>query len=366
MKNQLRVTYPPLTTFTTYADTLAILFSFDEGQDWAYSHYIQIQVNDIINRNNNINDMMESAPFTASFFNDFDTRKQANVICDNIFLGRERCPFFNVFEIPNNYVDAIDGTFVDFIKRTIDSEIYIYAYLDISKISGYWTEEAVGHQLLIYGYDDENHTINFADFIDNQKYTFTICSYDEIESAYIGVADLFIPTVKSVALVQYNSHRVYTFDMSYVQDSIHEYLSPDPKVAERQNNYTMSIFTRVGWQTETYMGVDVYDYFPKFIAREFELGKTHIDKRLFHAMYDHKEMMVRRIERFVKKGYLSGDVHPHLEQYKIAVRNKMQLVRNAVIKYNMTKRIETLDYVRETLPEIRSKEIELLRQIFTV
>jgi hypothetical protein len=366
MKNQLIVTHPPLTTFTTYADALAILLSFEEGQDWVYSHYIQIQVNDIVNRNNNTGDMMESAPFTASFFVDIDIRKRANVVCDNFWLNGERCPFFNVFEIPNNYVNAIDETFVDFIKRTVDDGMYIYAYLDISKISGYWTQEPLGHQLLIYGYDDETRTVNFADFVDNQKYTFTTCSYDEIESAYKGISDLFLPIVKSVALVQHIGYGAYTFDMSYVQDSIREYLAPDPTVTERQNNYTMSIFAPVGWQTKTYMGVDVYDYFPRFIDREFELRKTHIDKRLFHAMYDHKEMMVKRMEYFVKKGYLADTVRPFVAQYETVVRDKMRSVRNAVIKYDMTLRTETLDYVRKTLPEIRSAETELLRQIFAV
>jgi hypothetical protein len=366
MKNQLIVTYPPLTTFTTYADALAILLSFDEGQDWAYSHYIQIQANDIVSRNNNTEDMMESAPFTASFFVDIDTRKRANVVCDNFWLGGERCPFFNVFEIPNDYVNAINGTFADFIKRTIDGKMYIYAYLDISKISGYWTRVPLGHQLLIYGYDEETRTVNFADFLDNQKYTFATCSYDEIEAAYKGISDLFLPIVKSVALVQHIGYGAYIFDMSYIRDSIREYLNPDPKVKERQNNYTMSIFAPVSWQTETYMGIDVYDYFPKFIDRELELGKTHIDERLFHAMYDHKEMMVKRVKHFIKKGYLSDDVRPFLEQYMTTVRNKMQAVRNVVIKYNMKERVETLDHVKTTLPEIRNAEIELLEKIFAL
>jgi uncharacterized protein with HEPN domain len=77
-------------------------------------------------------------------------------------------------------------------------------------------------------------------------------------------------------------------------------------------------------------------------------------------------MMVKRVEHFIKKGYLAYDIRPLLEQYKTTVRYKMQSVRNAVIKYNMTKRVESLDYVREALPEIRSAETELLRQIFAV
>jgi hypothetical protein len=366
MKNQLIVTPPPLTTFTGYADPLAILCSFDEGQDWVYSHYIKIQVNDIVNRKNNPDNLMEFAPFTSSFFNDFDTRKQANVVADNIFLGGERCPFFNVFEIPNDYVNAIDGAFVDFIKRTIDGLIYLYAYLDISKIPVYRTTEPLGHQLLIYGYDDDTRTINFADFVDNRRYTFTTCSYDEIEAAYKGISKLFLPIVKSVALVQHIGYGAYTFDMSYVQDSVHEYLSPDQKVTERQNNYTMSIFAPVSWQTETYMGVDVYGYFAKFIAQEFELGKTYIDERLFHAMYDHKEMMIKRMEHFLKKGYLSVGMRSLHERYKTEVKDRMQSVRNSVVKHNMSGRTDSLDYVRKLLPEIRETESELLRKIFEV
>lgn len=38
----LDVVYPPITTFTGYADSLAILYAHEEAYDWIYSHYINV------------------------------------------------------------------------------------------------------------------------------------------------------------------------------------------------------------------------------------------------------------------------------------------------------------------------------------
>lgn len=365
MKSQLIVTAPPITTFPAYADTLAIICSFDEGREWMFSHYIQIQVNDIVSRVNDPDDFMLLAMFTSSFFVDIDMRKQANVACDNFFLGGERCPFLNVYEIPNSYVDAIDDSFINFIKRTIDNKIYIFLYVEISKIPNYGIKSELSHQVLIFGYDDDEQTVDFADFILG-KYTFTKCTYDEMENAYKNVEKVLLPIVKTTALVQHIGYGAFTFDYSYIQDSIRAYLYPDIKVTERQNNYTMSIFKPVNWQTETYMGVDVYDYFPKFVARELELGKAIIDHRLFHAMYDHKEMMVKRIEFLIQQKCISKDKYSFLEEYSSNVCNRMRVIRNLVLKYNEKDNPKTLDKINIMLAETKTTETDLLKQIFDV
>jgi hypothetical protein len=364
-KKILPVTYPPITTYTGYADAIAILCSHTESLDWVYSHYIQIQVNDIINRVNNPDDLMLFAPFTASFFNDFDTRKTINAVCDNIFLGTERCPFFNVFEIPNTYVKAIDEKFCDFIKRTIDDGMYIYGYFDQSKISNYGSDFEIGHQILIFGYDYNNQRIHFADFLYGGKFTFEQCKFTEMEQAFCNIDNIFLPIVKSVALIQFIDYGAYTFDYSYVQDSVREYIYPDIKTEERQNNYTMSIFKPVNWITKTYMGTNVYDYFPIFIERENELKKDNIDHRLFHAMCDHKEMMIKRLCHFLETGYINNDKIPQIELYT-KVRDNVLIVRNIILKYNLINVIGKIEKIKTLLAETKELEIKLLKEIFDV
>jgi hypothetical protein len=364
-KYLLPITYPTITTFTGYADTLAILQSHEKSLEWVYSHYIQIQANDIISRVNDTDDFMRSALFTASFFGDFDTRKTINAICDSIFLGVERCPYFNVFEIPNKYINIIDKRFCDFVKRVVDDGMYIYGYFDRSKISNYDSNLELGHQILIYGYDDSKQLIHFADFVDERKYSFSQCSYDEIECAFHNIDNVYLPLVKSVALIQYVESDIYTFDFSYIQDSIRDYISPNSKTENRQNNYTMSAFKPVDWITKTYMGVNVYNYFLIFIERELEMGKEYIDHRLFHAMYDHKEMMIKRMQYFLGKGYIAKDKTPQIESY-IEVRDNALSIRNLVLKYNLTKSTREINKIKTLIEVTRPLEIDLLSGIFSI
>jgi hypothetical protein len=364
-KNILPVTYPPITTYTGYADTLAILCTHQEALDWVYSHYIQIQANDITNRVNNLDDLMKYATFTASFFSDFDTRKKINAICDSIFLRFESCPFLYVFELPNSYVNLIDSKLYDFIRRTIDNGMYIYGYFDHSKVSSCKTNFEMGHQFLIYGYDDDERAIHFADFINDGKYTFMKCSYEEIEIAFRNMDNIYIPKRKSVSLVQYLNDGTFIFDYLYIQKTISDYINPDPLDEELQNNYTMSLFKEENWKTKTYMGVNVYDYFPVFIEREIELGKRFIDHRLFHAMYDHKEMMLKRIQHFIQKEYLGEEKLLQAEKYS-KVRDNMLIVRDRILKYNITKQPRELAKVKLLIAETKPLEKELLKEIFGV
>jgi ribosomal protein L19E len=83
-------------------------------------------------------------------------------------------------------------------------------------------------------------------------------------------------------------------------------------------------------------------------------------------MYDHKQMMVTRIQYFMKKGYLSNDKTELLRRYEKEVRDKMQVVRNVVIKYNVARKGNVFETVSAMLPVIREAEVELLKQIFDV
>lgn len=362
----LPVTYPPLTTYPGYANALSIFCSHEEAYDWMYSHYLQIYVTQIIINSEDKENAYPTAGFAPSFFGDYDNRRLTNTICDGLFLDREKCPFLNIFEIPNELIMSYDSSYVSFFKRCIDQSMYIYAHTDVAKIKEYKLEEEYDHPIFIYGYNDDEKVFYFADFLDNYfKYTFTKCSYDEIENAFQNVKNTFLPMVKSVAAAQFVENGSFQFEMSYIQDTISEYINPDKKQAEKFAKYASSYFSPIKWKAKVHIGSDVYEFLSDFMNISLDLNIGYIDRRLYTSMCDHKEMMLKRIEYFLQKGYLGLDKAPLLNEYT-KIRDAFINIRNLILKYNIKKDSAELNLVHKLLHETKSNELNLLSKIFDI
>jgi len=367
-KKVLPVTYPPITTFPPYANTLAVLCNYEEALPWIYSHYIQTTVVDIINRGKEY-----IQAFTQCFFGDFDTRRIANTIADCVFLNRENCPLLNVFEVPNSLINSMGMSIVDVVKNLIDSSMYFYGYVDVSKIRDYrfYGSEEFAHEIFIHGYDDSKGVFHYADFPNNieNKYKFSECSYTDFEDAFHHIEGTYVPIVKSFAAIQYVLDAPFGFDYNYVRDSIFEYTYPDTERTRKYNDYIHSFLASdpnlaYYWIPKVYMGTDVYHYFRDYIEYEFNNDNNEsIDPRLFHAMYDHKEMMILRLKYLIDKGYLSSDKAELLTDYN-KVRDNALGIRNLVLKYNVSNNDNTVTKIFELLDTTRTLEIEMLKGIF--
>ena len=356
-KITLPVVYPTITTFPPYADALAIMESYEECLDWVFSHYIQVAAVEVLDgAKDNIRSIM------PCFFVDFDNRRIINTIADSIFLNREINPFLNIFEIPNTMIEQMGVSYVSFIRTAISQSMYVYAYCDISKIREYNQNASESHEVFIYGFDDERRIFQYADFPNNRshKYMFSECSYDEIEKAFNGIKNVFIPIVKSIGLVQYESRGPFTFNMEYVKESIVEYLYPDKQKTKQLAEYIDS-FVHNGafmWNTELYWGINVYDYFIRAYI------KGAVDIRLVHAMYEHKKMMVKRLEYFRDRGYLNVAAE-YIDRYQ-RIEREMIRSRNLVLKYNMTHDIRLLKTMSVIMSNERENEHLLLSSIFGI
>jgi hypothetical protein len=364
----LPVVHPPITTFPAYAAELAILFGREQSHKWVYSHYLQTYAVDIQNRYDNYNGEYKEywPPYIGCFFGDVDNRRRTHEIGAQFFLVKGTCPHLYNFEIPNKYIASHCGSFASFIKECIDNELYLYTYVDVSKIKLYCMENPLSHEVLIFGYDDKEKNIYYADFPNNisNKYNFNKCSYGEVDRAFESVNNAFVPVVKSTAMIQFAERGRFYFSYAHICDQIHEYISPRESDQDEFNNYIMSRYSHL-WNTKTYMGVNVYEYFINFLHYEIGAGRKRIDYRLFHAMYDHKEMMIKRMEYLVENGYIEKEKLLILKEYEI-VKNNALSIRNLILKYNIQQKLSILHRVQALLSETKELEIKLLKVMFDV
>jgi hypothetical protein len=360
-KKILPVAYPPITTAPAYADALAILMSCNEALGWVYSHYIQTYIVEVLDgKAENFKSIM------PCFFGDFDNRRIVNTVSDCIFLNREINPFLNIFEIPNVMINTLGESFVSFIKKTIDLDMYVYGFCNASNIKEYNRSEAFSHEVFIYGYNDEDKTFYYADFPNNEarKYTFAVCSYDEIEEAFHSVKKLFIPVVKSIAAIQLYKDGPFAFELSYIKESVSEYLHPSKDSVRRLSDYVES-FVNIGdfsWKTKVYVGTDAFNYLANIDDR---VSKGRIDVRLYNAMYEHKVMMSKRISYLIERDCLSSSKYDLSIEYK-SIEEEMLSVRNKILKYNITKNDSTIKSIPAQLYAIREKEEIILKSIFDI
>ncbi len=361
MKKILPLAEPPITTFPSYAAALGIMANYKESYDWFYSQYIQLCAIEITNPYEKEH---THAPYVPIFFVDTDVRRLTNTFSDYYFVMRENCPYLNIFEIPNELIDSFSGSFVEFIKYCIRTGMYIFTFLDVSKIKQYRQVPSKFHEIFIFGYDDENEIVHFADFPINNasKYSYSTCPYNEIEEAYSSMKQFEYPLIKSTALIKYSDSIPYTFDMKYVKDSICSYIEPNHIRAEEYNEYVMSLFSALGWNTKTYLGVDIYDFLLNYIGSEVKRNRQHISVELFHGFLDHKEMMIKRIKYFMCKGYFDEDKEDFVAEYR-KVRDNIKIVRNLIIKYNISQNQIELKKAIDILQETREIEIPLLRKL---
>lgn len=361
-KKLLPLAKPPITTFPSYAAALGIMANYEESYDWFYSQYIQLCTIEITNPYENEE---THAPYIPTFFVDTDMRRITHTFSDYYFVMRENCPFLSICEVPNSLINVYDESFVEFIKKCIDLDMYIFTFLDVTKIGEYKSVSAGFHEIFIYGYDDEKSCVYFADFPinDSSKYGYSTCPYLEVEEAYYSMNMLPYPIVKSVALIKYTNEVPYVFNMDYVINSVKAYMAPDISEANSYKDYVDSLFYRLGWKTKVYMGCNVYDFLTNYIKGETARGNNYFSTELFHGLYDHKEMMIKRVQHFISKGYLPKDKYLSIKKY-YKIRDNALLIRNCVIKYNLRPSEELINKILELLKVTYDMEIPILYEIF--
>ena len=361
-KKTLPLQYPPITTFPSYSATLGILSVHRESFDWIYSHYIQLCSIEITNASTA--QFKSKYGYIPIFFVDTDSRCLTNIFSDNYFIMRTDCPYLKIFEIPNDLVDSLKETFLTIIKHCINLDMYLYGHLDVSKIEQYGQAVSGFHEVFIYGYDDAEKVILFADFpiSENGQYKHSKCTYEEIENAFFSMKTFSYPTTKSIALIQYSDETPFVFDMKYVRDTVRNYLDPSETDAENFNNYALSSLSCFGWQTKTYLGIEMYSFLKNYMKGQSEKDMG-LSVELFHGLYDHKNLMMKRVEYFVQKGYLNASKMSLLNELA-EVKNKAMALRNRMIKSNIQGKLTEHESVFLLIDQMSELEVAVLKKVF--
>lgn len=259
--------------------------------------------------------------------------------------------------INNNIMELNKENLVDCIKMWIDQGLYIIANIDSTKISKtrYFGRKPFCHSAFIFGYNEIG--IYQVDFLNSGQLDIINVPYEELIEAF------FSPELPNIFRTEKNMEVDYNITLIQLRDNIkcdlngevikfwiEEYLQA--RTIQTHNNFFVQY-------ENTVSGTKIYDCMIKMVKKMKE--DNELDYRMFHALYEHKSIMVKRVEELMNQGLISSDevlVSEAEEIEKIS-----DICRMMVLKYNILPRDDMLEELERNLLELKDKEIIFLTKL---
>lgn len=339
MKRQLNFTYPMITTYTTHAHVLGILGTDTKTLQWIFSNYIQVYINEELDKNR-WGDFYFPMPY--------ETRPS------------QLCKWLVTQVLSDEFVELINGGIINFILGSIDKNTYVNLMVNYKYISGSYANKQkidMVHDLLIYGYDDSKNVFYCADFVyeKNDRYLMFECSFEDLNIAYndyrekkrnsyFGKNVIYTYTLEEKIDYEYSPINIYNSIKVYLKSSVPEYWRMYNSCDEKRIVF----------------GLNYYDALIKHLNGG---NYKFISIRLLYLMFDHKNLMIKRLE-YMDEG--SGKFNEYISEYEW-LKSEMSKVVNLALKFNVThvekyikSIVEKLDNIKEREERVLTKFLELV------
>lgn len=270
------------------------------------------------------------------------------VTFDNHHMLLSHCPGISFRTIPQNFlIKGFNGNIKAIIFEAINSNQYIFMYLDrfyLKAADRYYNKIHFSHEIFIYGYDLENDIVYFADNLQHDKFSFMITTFCELEQAYNAVNHQY-DFMTDIGILTVYSWIESSIDMNQIADGLDRYINSKPTFDMR-------------YEQPCEFGLSVYQtIIDKFVKNK----KEKIDIRPFHLLYEHKLLMKMRVDYLMNNHLLTKNID--IKSYTKLVNNFL-ILRNMVIKYNLTMNIDLVQNIIRKLDQLKEEEIVLLQQLY--
>lgn len=262
---------------------------------------------------------------------------------ENYIFDQETHPLLN-----SNLLNRcdVDLNIIDYIKETLNSDKYIYLFIDefYNPNSEFYKVRPEVHEILVRGYNDSTQEITFSGFDKNYIYNNNLkISYNNLNKSYYS--DIFI-NKKNVSDHQLNiitlqaaQNKIINLNYDSLISTLTNYLNPriDPYRAE---------------------GMDIY----KYIAGYSLNAAPVLLLKPFHILYEHKKHINNLMRLFC-------DTEIASKHEEVILRNSL-ILRNCLIRNIMSSHNKTIEEILNILDVISTNEpcfiIELKRAIYSI
>jgi hypothetical protein len=325
--------YPPITSWQWQANLLAVLTTEDTSWPWIYSNYIMISCSEERDKGKNPMwlDFIPSGPYAMV-----------------------DCPWVKASVIEKELIQT--NTIKEYLINLIDKDYYIYGFFNETELLERAFDDTFYHDLFIYGYDKEKNIFNVADFTFKEKYSFETGDIDKVCKGFLDSSIKYFEILYAkggLLLLKKNYLDTYEFDRCLVHNYFNSYIDPGDFFDIRS--------VRTQYFINTKYGIDVYDMIVEITNSLYE--NNLYDVKTLHNLYDHKVLMVSRIEYMLNNGYLDMPMSS-LNDF-IDIRNKSEILWRLTLKMRASQKRDDdkRDYIANELINIKNMEVELYKKV---
>ncbi|MBD2847474.1 hypothetical protein IDH44_19925 [Paenibacillus sp. IB182496] len=325
MSKILPITYPIITSYSHHTAILSILGVDESFMPWFCENYIEL-----------------------SIIKDPDCQAVLDFLNLDVYTFHvPRPPLLEFVSFKPEQLKLSGSDFENFVITGLENDYYIYAVLRCAEIPLYRSQRTQRHHpLLIYGYDQQQFYC--GDFFENGKFRF-----EKIHRSFVASAfEQIIPgnywwsglklLKKKKALHSLNAEKIKTSFRNYIAPSYSTVFS-HPKLGQ----------LRVGID-------DVYNRL-LLDLENLELGKR-VDRRAIPIFAEHKKAVLRILSYLQQLNRCNVEL---VERFTV-VTERMEMIRNGLLKYHFTKNSSLLQRVREQLMHLRVTEKQILNEVVNV
>lgn len=252
------------------------------------------------------------------------------------------CPFISFSEINFNTANALSNNIVEFLIVLIRNGHYIflpcdYYYLSITEL---YNKNHFKHNIMVFGYDEEKKIFHVADFFNNCKFQLSTICFEEIKKATDSVVKILPPDYwldidswNMIEIIKYKNVK-YDFNIKILIKSIQDYLKSEYNILNYEENRLTDEEKILIENGNLVFGMKNYDLVKKFLFSLTLNSELVCDIRPLHALYDHKVMMLSRLN-FLKENDYINSFDSIYKSFKI-IEKYCLINRNLFIKYRIT------------------------------
>ena len=335
---------PPIVTYLSFPFQLSILLAYEKTKAWYFSNYIQLF------------SKLNSNPMLLLHF------------YPDEYLVSHTQYFIDISNINELVYPVSTKTIIKDICNWIDNRYYVVVVLSESELPGtaLYGKGINPHPQFIFGYDLLNSSLKLMNFDQYQKFSIIDVKFDQFANAFFSKATSKAMTVyNSCGQVFQAEHQIilykfrernsfqYFFDVEKVIELFEDYLY------SRNTSFHNKLITpRATEYHSSQWGISVYNNLIKYLSN---IENNDIDYRAFHGLWEHKKIMISRVEYLINNNYLRQQ-NDYVKNY-IKLEKETNHIRLLILKYNIKKKSSIIKTVSAILQDMQSEEIEILKKI---
>lgn len=303
--------FPPIRGYVHHAYPLGIILNDEKNSPWLFNNFIQLIFLP--------KDGSDTFNFDIDFF-----------------------PYQNAFHL--EYLDdiTIKEMKIDILKYILlglTQKKYIYLCTDeyyIPHRKNFKLNHVI-HDLLIYGFDNENKIFNIIGYDDNHNYKVSELPY----------SDFMLSNPCHINLLNLKKDYKFIINFEKINSGIKQYL-----------NITGSIHIGDVFYEKALYGLRAVKELSCFFEEKAMQG-LFCDIRPFHILYEHKQCMKLRL--FYLQKNFDLDLSNVLEEYEEVVKISI-IIRNYVLKYNFIRDSKISNKINTYIAQLIDIETRSLKQ----